>query len=91
MADRHCDRRGAGRHQYIAVAASIPSRSAGPTTRANLDQHIATTEWTPIEFSRARQAEAIRIPEPGLAADRHAEHLDAKVSNPDQPRARSRK
>ena len=49
---------------YIEVASTIASRSAGPATRANLDEYIETTEQALIKFSGARHAKAILILNP---------------------------
>lgn len=44
---------------YIEVVSSIASKSAGPATRANLDQYVETTEEALRHFSRCAQAKAI--------------------------------
>jgi acetaldehyde dehydrogenase (acetylating) len=44
---------------YIEVVSSIASRSAGPATRANLDEYIHTTEAAIRSFSGANRAKAI--------------------------------
>lgn len=49
---------------YIEVASSIASRSAGPATRANLDEYIETTELALRKFTGARQTKAILILNP---------------------------
>lgn len=45
--------------EYIEVVSSIASRSAGPATRLNLDEYIATTEKGVLLFSGAKHAKAI--------------------------------
>lgn len=45
--------------EYIEIVSSIASRSAGPATRANLDQYIETTEEALRTFSGCRKAKAI--------------------------------
>jgi acetaldehyde dehydrogenase (acetylating) len=44
---------------YVEVVSSIASRSAGPATRANLDEYIHTTEAAIRSFSGARRSKAI--------------------------------
>lgn len=44
---------------YVEVVSSIASRSAGPATRANLDEYIHTTEAAIKSFSGARRTKAI--------------------------------
>lgn len=44
---------------YVEVVSSIAARSAGPATRANLDEYIETTESAVLKFSGARRAKAI--------------------------------
>lgn len=44
---------------YIEVISSIASRSAGPATRQNLDEYIATTEQGLKFFSGAKRTKAI--------------------------------
>ena len=45
--------------EYIEVVSSIASRSAGPATRANLDEYIHTTEEGLKEFSGAKRTKTI--------------------------------
>lgn len=44
---------------YIEVISSIASKSAGPATRANLDEYLHTTEEAILRFSGAARAKAI--------------------------------
>ncbi len=44
---------------YIEVVSSIASKSAGPGTRANLDEYVHTTERAVKKFSGAKRAKAI--------------------------------
>jgi len=69
--------------EYIEVASSIASRSAGPATRANLDEYIETTEQALIKFSRARQAKAILILNPARPPIDMQTTIYAKITNPD--------
>ena len=45
--------------EYIEVVSSIASKSAGPATRANLDEYIHTTESGVQQFSGALKVKAI--------------------------------
>lgn len=45
--------------EYVEVVSSIAARSAGPATRANLDEYIETTESAVLRFSGAGRAKAI--------------------------------
>lgn len=69
--------------EYIEVASSIASRSAGPATRANLDEYIETTEQALIKFSGARQAKAILILNPARPPIDMQTTIYAKIRNPD--------
>lgn len=68
---------------YIEVASSISSRSAGPATRANLDEYIETTEQALMDFSGARQAKAILILNPARPPIDMQTTIYAKIRNPD--------
>jgi acetaldehyde dehydrogenase len=68
---------------YIEVASSISSRSAGPATRANLDEYIETTEQALIKFSHAKQAKAILILNPARPPIDMQTTIYAKIPNPD--------
>jgi acetaldehyde dehydrogenase (acetylating) len=74
---------------YIEVASSIASRSAGPATRANLDEYIETTEQALIKFSRAQQAKAILILNPARPPIDMQTTIYAKIKNPDLPAIRA--
>ena len=74
--------------EYIEVASSIASRSAGPATRANLDEYIETTEQALIHFSGAKQAKAILILNPARPPIDMQTTIYAKISNPDLPAIR---
>jgi acetaldehyde dehydrogenase (acetylating) len=69
--------------EYIEVASSIASRSAGPATRANIDEYIATTEMALTEFTGARQAKAILILNPARPPIDMQTTIYAKIDNPD--------
>lgn len=68
--------------EYIEVASTIASRSAGPATRANLDEYIETTEQALIKFSDARHAKAILILNPARPPIDMQTTIYAKVGNP---------
>ncbi len=69
--------------EYIEVASSIASRSAGPATRANLDEYIETTEQALIRFSGAKTAKAILILNPARPPIDMQTTIYAKIQNPD--------
>jgi len=60
----HAISRAAKKVHYVEVVSSIASRSAGPATRRNLDQYIATTEAAICHFTGADAAKAILIVNP---------------------------
>jgi len=67
---------------YIEAASSIASRSAGPATRANLDEYIETTEQALVKFGRTRQAKAILILNPARPPIDMQTTIYAKIGNP---------
>lgn len=69
--------------EYIEVVSSIASLSAGPATRANLDEYIETTEEALLQFTGARKAKAILILNPANPPIDMQTTIYAKVSNPD--------
>ena len=69
--------------QYIEVASSISSASAGPATRANLDEYILTTEDALLKFSGAARAKAILILNPAQPPIYMETTIYAKFNNPD--------
>lgn len=69
--------------EYVEVASSIASRSAGPATRANLDEYIETTEEALQRFSGARRAKAILILNPANPPIDMQTTIYAKIANPD--------
>jgi acetaldehyde dehydrogenase (acetylating) len=68
---------------YIEVASSIASRSAGPATRANLDEYIETTEQALQRFSGADHSKAILILNPARPPIDMQTTVYAKIDNPD--------
>lgn len=74
--------------EYIEVVSSIASRSAGPATRANLDEYIETTEEALMRFSGAQHTKAILILNPANPPIDMQTTIYAKISNPDIPAIR---
>ena len=70
---------------YVEVASSIASRSAGPATRHNLDEYIETTQEALQRFSGARHAKAILILNPANPPIDMQTTIYAKIANPDLP------
>lgn len=71
--------------EYIEVASSIASRSAGPATRQNLDEYIDTTEYALQKYSGAKRAKAILILNPAHPPIDMQTTIYAKIANPDLP------
>ena len=69
--------------EYIEVASSIASRSAGPATRHNLDEYVETTEAALKKFSGAKKTKAILILNPATPPIDMQTTIYAKVLNPD--------
>jgi acetaldehyde dehydrogenase (acetylating) len=74
---------------YIEVASTISSRSAGPATRANLDEYIETTEQALIKFSGAKKAKAILILNPARPPIDMQTTVYVKTQDPDIPAIRT--
>lgn len=68
---------------YVEVASSIASRSAGPATRANLDEYIETTQEALLEFTPAKVAKAILILNPAIPPIDMQTTIYAKIEQPD--------
>ena len=69
--------------EYIEVVSTIASRSAGPATRANLDEYIETTERGLKYFSGARRTKAILVLNPAQPCINMQTTVLAKVAKPD--------
>lgn len=67
---------------YIEVISSIASRSAGPATRANLDEYIHATEGAIKHFSGARRTKAILNLNPAEPCIDMQTTVFAKVADP---------
>ncbi|MDA9281296.1 acetaldehyde dehydrogenase (acetylating) [Pseudomonadales bacterium] len=67
---------------YIEAASSIASRSAGPATRANLDEYVDTTEYALLKFSGAKKAKAILILNPANPPIDMQTTIYAKIEGP---------
>ncbi len=70
---------------YLEVASSIASRSAGPATRHNLDEYIETTQEALQAFSGTKHAKAILILNPANPPIDMQTTIYAKIANPDMP------
>ncbi len=68
--------------EYIEVASSIASRSAGPATRYNLDEYIATTEEALRRFTGVERTKAILILNPAHPPIHMQTTIYAKIRNP---------
>jgi len=69
--------------EYIEVVSTISSRSAGPATRANLDEYIETTENGLKKFSGAARTKAILVLNPAQPCINMQTTVLAKVAKPD--------
>lgn len=70
---------------YIEVASSIASRSAGPATRQNLDEYIETTQDALQTLTGAKHTKAILILNPATPPIDMQTTIYAKIENPDLP------
>lgn len=68
--------------EYIEVVSTISSRSAGPATRANLDEYIETTEKGLKKFSGAARTKAILVLNPAQPCINMQTTVLAKVAEP---------
>ena len=69
--------------EYIEVASSIASKSAGPATRSNLDEYIETTESALKSMCGAKEAKAILILNPAEPPIDMQTTVYAKIKSPD--------
>jgi acetaldehyde dehydrogenase len=70
---------------YIEVASSIASRSAGPATRQNLDEYIETTQDALTAITGAKHTKAILILNPATPPIDMQTTIYSKINNPDLP------
>lgn len=70
---------------YVEVASSIASRSAGPATRRNLDEYIETTQGALQNFTGAKRTKAILILNPANPPIDMQTTIYARVERPDMP------
>ena len=70
---------------YIEVASSIASRSAGPATRYNLDEYIETTQEALQSFTGALRTKAILILNPANPPIDMQTTIYSKIAEPDLP------
>ena len=70
---------------YIEVASSIASRSAGPATRQNLDEYIDTTQDALQALTGAKHTKAILILNPASPPIDMQTTIYAKIVDPDLP------
>jgi acetaldehyde dehydrogenase len=68
--------------EYIEVASSIASRSAGPATRYNLDEYVETTQDAIHQFSGAERTKAILILNPANPPIDMQTTIYAKIDEP---------
>ena len=68
--------------EYIEIVASISSKSAGPGTRANIDEFTQTTREAITEFSCVPKAKAIIILNPAEPPILMHNTIYAKINNP---------
>ena len=71
--------------EYVEVASSIASRSAGPATRYNLDEYVETTQDALRKFSGTKRAKAILILNPAVPPIDMQTTIYAKINEPDLP------
>jgi acetaldehyde dehydrogenase len=69
--------------EYIEVASSIASLSAGPATRRNLDEYVDTTEAALRAFSGAKGSKAILILNPAIPPIDMVTTIYARINDPD--------
>lgn len=70
---------------YIEIASSIASLSAGPATRANLDEYVETTEYALKKFTGVKNTKAILILNPANPPIDMQTTIYARIKNPDIP------
>ena len=69
--------------EYIEVVSAISSKSAGPGTRANLDEYIETTELGIKQFSKCQRSKVMLILNPANPCIDMQTTIQATIENPD--------
>lgn len=69
--------------EYIEVVSTISSKSAGPATRANLDEYIETTEKGLKHFSKADRTKAVLVLNPAEPCINMQTTVRASVAEPE--------
>ena len=75
--------------EYLETISSIASRSAGPATRINLDEYLATTEQGVAAFSGCARTKAILNLNPAQPCVQMQTTVLAKIREPDLERTRA--
>ena len=75
--------------EYIETVSSIASRSAGPATRINLDEYLATTENAMAVFARGGRTKAILNLNPAQPCVHMQTTVLAKIKEPDLEKTRT--
>jgi acetaldehyde dehydrogenase (acetylating) len=68
--------------EYVEIVSSIASKSAGPATRLNLDEYVATTEQGVNTFSKASRSKVILILNPATPPVFMQTTISFKIDNP---------
>lgn len=68
--------------EYIEVISAIASKSAGPGTRANLDEYIETTETGIKQFSKCKKTKVMLILNPAIPCIDMQTTIQATIKNP---------
>lgn len=68
--------------EYIEVVSAISSKSAGPGTRANLDEYIETTEAGIKHFSKCQKSKVMLILNPANPCIDMQTTIQATIKNP---------
>ncbi len=69
--------------EYIEVVSSIASKSAGPATRANIDEYIKSTENGIKLFSKTKEAKVILILNPAKPPINMQTSISLIINDPD--------
>lgn len=75
--------------EYVEVASTIASLSAGPATRENLDEYVETTQQALKIFSGAEESKAILILNPADPPINMLTTIYAKIENPEIDKIRA--